>query len=158
MSVLNFIWMLSILNMEWNFTHFDATIAFYKCDQLFFAGCTFSFYRQLCFVPNRILFTKIFCHFQFATHQILFIFHFRSTRRNEIFIYIHQKKKNATFFFWWFKMKCNQTVKYSNKRGILDKSCHLRYINSVYDQSEFSCLAFSAIIVMSFSSFVAHKK
>lgn len=75
------------------------------------------------------------------------------------FLFTYIKKKNAKlFFFWWFKMKCNQTVKYSNKRGILDKSCHLRYINSVYDQSEFSCLAFSAIIVMSFSSFVAHKK
>ena len=134
----------SILNMEWHFTHFVAVTPFvFECDQLFFTGCTISLHFPSTFCPDENFIHRILSFSVFRTHQILFIFHFRFTRRNEIFFplwhfYLHTSKMR-NFFFSSFSLsfhitnagKCNQTVKYSNKRGIINTRrclCALRVL------------------------------
>lgn len=135
-----------------------------KCDQLFFTGCTISLHLpSTCFARAKFYSLKHFVIFSFAnaSNLIYISFPFYSSKWDFFFagisIYIHQKCETFSFrlnFFLSFHItnagKCNQTVKYSNKRGIINtrRCVCVHYVYS-HDQSEcVSCVAFSAIIVL----------
>lgn len=146
-----------ILNMEWHFTHIVAVVRC-ECVQLFFTGCTISLHFLVYLCPGEILFTE-FCHFQFCERIKSYLYfisvwldEMRFFFRPGISIYIHQKWETFSFLLFFFLFlsfdiknvgKCNQTVKYSNKRGIINMRrsvsvCALR----VFAWSKWMCILY----------------
>lgn len=103
-----------------------------KCDQLFFTGCTISLHFPSTFWLGEIL-SKEFCHFQFG-ERIKSYLYFISVLFVEMrfffllaFLFAYIKNVKLFLFFFFFLSfhitnvgKCNQIVKYSNKRGIIN--------------------------------------
>lgn len=138
MSSWNFYWILNISNIRWYFTQFNAAVSFVSVINSFSLTAHFHFNRSTldgnCIYKNILSFPV--CD---ASNLIYISFPLSSSKWDFLFTYI---KNGKLFFLFHIHDECNQTVKYSNKRRIINTCFHLHYM-PLYDQSEFSCFTFS---------------